>query len=354
MNPSDRCIPVAVLGATGLVGQRMVERLANHPWFSLVELAASVRSAGRPYREVVDWKLPGGPPPRAADLVVLPAAPEEVRSGLVLSALDAAVAGEVEDRFADAGRAVVSNARSHRMDADTPLIVPEVNPEHLQLVASQRRRRGSAGFIAANPNCSVIALALALAPLHRAATVKRAVVTTLQAASGAGYPGVAALDLLDNVIPFIPGEEEKIAAEPLKIFGALAGDHVADAALQLSVQVHRVPVVDGHLLSVSVELERPLSPEDAAGAFSAFRGAPQDRSCPSAPASPVVVVGGADRPQPRLDRGAGDGMAVVVGQIRRCPALSLRFEVLGHNTIRGAAGGTLLLAELLAAEGLLP
>lgn len=350
----DRKTPVAILGATGLVGQRLVQRLADHPWFSLAELAASSRRSGGSYGEVIDWKLPGAPPAAAAKLILQSASPDDVRSPLVLSALDASVAGDIEERFAAAGRAVVSNARNHRMDPDTPLVVPEVNADHLQLIATQRRRRGGDGFIAANPNCTVITLVLALAPLHRIATARKVLVTSLQAASGAGYPGVPALDLLDNVVPFIAGEEEKIVAEPLKIFGAVEGGRVAPARMDVSVQVHRVPVADGHLLSVSVELERPVTPEEAVLALSQFRGAPQTLGCPSAPEAPVVVVQGADRPQPRLDRDAGGGMAVVVGQVRRCPVLSLRFEALGHNTIRGAAGGTLLLAELLAAQGLLP
>ena len=350
----SRKLPLAVLGATGLVGQRMVERLVGHPWFDLVELAASGRSAGRRYAEAVDWKLPGQIPAAFADLPVLPAEPGAVSAPIILSALDAAVAGEIEDAFADAGRAVISNARNHRMDPDVPLVTPEVNADHLELIHEQRRRRGGQGFIVTNPNCTVIALALALGPLHRAAGARRVVVTTLQAASGAGYPGVPALDLLDNVIPFIGGEEEKIVAEPPKILGRRDGGRIRNADIVVSAQVHRVFVLDGHMLSVSVELERPLDPDAARRVFAEFRGAPQEAGCPSAPAQPIVVVDGRDRPQPRLDRMAGGGMAIVVGQVRACPALGLRFEVLGHNTIRGAAGGTLLIAELLAARGWTP
>lgn len=347
-------IPVAVLGATGLVGQRMVARLAGHPQFELVELAASDRSAGRLYAEAAPWRLPGEAPAEANRLIVKPCDPDAVQAPVVFSALDASVARQVEGAFAAAGRVVVSNARSYRMDADVPLVVPEANADHLALIDVQRSRRGWKGGIATNPNCSVIALTLALAPLHRAAGVRRIVVTTLQAASGAGYPGVASLDLIDNVIPEIGGEEDKLEHEPQKILGTLAGDHIDPAPLVVSSHTHRVPVQDGHLLAVSLETDTPLTPAEAAQILREFRGTPQELGLPSAPPHPVVVVDAPHRPQPRLDRDAGGGMSAVVGRIRPCPVLGLRFEVLGHNTVRGAAGGTLLIAEWLAATGRTP
>lgn len=345
-------LPVAVLGATGIVGQRLVAALSGHPWFELRELAASERRVGESYGRSVTWRLSEPLPAAAAELPLRALNPGELAAPLVFSALDASVAGEVEDAFAEAGRAVVSNARSHRFTDDVPLLIPEVNPGHLELVAVQRRRRR--GFVVTNPNCSTIALALGLAPLERAAGLEHVVVSTLQAASGAGYPGVPSLDLIDNVVPGISGEEPKMEAEPRKIFGRIAGGRVEPGGPAVSAHTHRVPVSDGHLMSVSLSTREPLDPEAARRALREFRGEPQERGLPSAPAAPVVLVDGDDRPQPRLDRGAGGGMAVVAGRVRECPVLGLRLELLGHNTLRGAAGGTLLIAELVAARGLLP
>lgn len=347
-------VPVAVLGATGLVGQRLISLLAEHPWFELSEVAASERSAGRPYRDAVSWRLPGPIPAAAASLVVRPTAAAAIESRVVFSALDASVALEVEAELAARGAAVISNAKSHRLTADVPLLVPEANAVHLDLIDAQKRRHGSGGYIVTNPNCSVIAFVLALAPLARVRNLTRAVVTTLQAASGAGYPGVPALDLIDNVIPFIGGEEEKIETEPRKIFGRVAGGRIEDSSFVVSAHVHRVPVSDGHTLAVSLATDEPLSAGEAAQLLREFRAEPQERGLPSAPTEPVVVVSGDDRPQPRLDRMIGAGMSAVVGKIRSCPSLGLKFEVLSHNTVRGAAGGTLLIAELLAARGVLP
>jgi len=342
-------VPVAVLGATGLVGQRLVALLARHPWFRLVEVAASSRSSGRPYGEAVRWQLPGPVPREAAELVVLPVDPRRVTASLVFSALDAAAAAEAEHRFAAAGRLVVSNARTHRMAPRVPLVIPEVNPEHLAILGE----RGGGGIVA-NPNCSVIALVLPLAPIHERWGVRRVIVTTLQAASGAGYPGVPSLDLVDNVVPEIPGEEEKIEREPRKILGTLEGGRFRDAELVVSAATHRVPVRDGHLLAVSVETARPAEPDEVAEVLAGFRREGVTGALPSAPDPPILVSREAGRPQPRLDRDAGGGMAVTVGRVRPCPVLGLRFEALGHNTLRGAAGGTLLLAELLRARGLCP
>jgi aspartate-semialdehyde dehydrogenase len=352
MNDEDTKLPVAVLGATGMVGQRLVAALAGHPWFELRELAASERRSGAAYGQSVDWKLAEPLPEGAAALSMRSPRPREVGAPLVFSALDASVAGEVEDAFADDGRAVVSNARSHRFTDDVPLVIPEVNPDHLDLIPVQRRRRR--GFVVTNPNCSTIALALGLAPLHRAAGLERIVVTTLQAASGAGYPGVPSMDLIDNAVPGIRGEEDKIEREPLKIFGAVVGERIEPAGMTVSSHTHRVPVSDGHLMAVSLSTSAPLTAEEARSALDGFRGEPQERQLPSAPDAPVLLVDGEDRPQPRLDRGAGGGMSVVVGRVRPCPVLGLRLELLGHNTLRGAAGGTLLLAELVVARGLMP
>lgn len=345
--------PVAVAGATGLVGQRLVSALARHPWFRLAEVAASEKNAGRPYGEAVDWKLPEGLPAIAAGLTLKNCDPAGLESPLVFSALDASAAGGAEHRLAEAGFRVVSNASSHRMLADVPLVVPEVNPDHLELLKTQAGRRAQSGWIACNPNCSVIGLVLALAPLARLARLRRVLVTTLQAASGAGYPGVPALDLIDNVIPWIGGEEEKIEQEPPKVFGRLARSGLILADLEVSSQVHRVGVADGHLLSVAVETDPPLPVEAARQALASFRGEPQERGLPSAPDPVLVLHQAANRPQPRLDRDAGGGMAVSIGRLRPCRVLGLRMEVLSHNTQRGAARGTLLLGELIADRGLL-
>jgi len=342
--------PVAVLGATGLVGQRLVALLSEHPWFELVEVAASARSAGRRYAEAVRWQLPGPVPVGAAGLDVLPVDPRRVRAPLVFSALDAAAAAEAEHRFAADGRLVVSNARTHRMAPRVPLVVPEVNPGHLAALEEQ----GGKGGIVTNPNCSVIALVLPLAPIHERWGVRRVLVTTLQAASGAGYPGVPSLDLVDNVVPEIPGEEEKIEHEPRKILGSLEGGRFREAELVVSAATHRVPVRDGHLLAVSVETVRPAEPADVAEALAGFRREGVTGELPTAPDPPILVTDVPGRPQPRLDRDAGRGMAITVGRVRPCPVLGIRFEALGHNTLRGAAGGTLLLAELLRARGLCP
>ncbi|MFN7966133.1 MAG: aspartate-semialdehyde dehydrogenase [Acidobacteriota bacterium] len=347
-------VAVAVLGGTGLVGQRLIHLLADHPWFELIEIGASERSSGKSYRDAVAWKLPTPIPAAAALLPVKRVDPTAVTAPVVFSALDGAVADEVEVPFAKAGRAVISNARSHRMDPDVPLLVPEVNPSHLGVLVAQRERFGGGGLIVTNPNCSVIGLCLALAPLMRERRLLQLVVTTLQAASGAGYPGVPALDLIDNVIPYIGGEEEKLEIEPQKIFGTIQGGRIVSSATAVSAHVHRVPVSDGHTLAVSAAFDPPISPTQAVDAMRAFQAEPQRRALPSAPDPAIVVLSDLDRPQPRLDRMAGGGMAVVVSKVRVCPVLGLKFEVLSHNTVRGAAGGTLLIAEMLQAEGLLP
>lgn len=342
----DGRIPVGVLGATGSVGQRMVALLEGHPWFRLAEVAASERSAGRLYADAVRWVLPTPMPDEVAALHVRPA-DEESEAGILFSALDADVAGPVEERHARAGRLVVSNAKNHRMDADVPLLVPEVNPAHLDLLA---RQSFGGGAIVTNPNCSTIGLVLALEPLHRRFGVDRALVVTLQAVSGAGLPGVSSLVALDNVIPFIAGEEPKLESETLKVLGTLGDGGVSPAPLVVSAQCNRVSVVDGHTLCVSVSLRGSPSLEELREAWETFEGEPQRLALPSAPPRPVLFVEGDDVPQPRLHRDAARGMASTVGRLRICPLLGYKFVTVTHNTVRGAAGGSILCAELVVAQ----
>lgn len=343
-------LPVGVIGATGTVGQKFVALLANHPWFEVVAVGASAQSAGRPYGEVVRWREPTPLPERIGRLTVQPARPPLGAARIVFSAIDADAALEVEQDFARAGAVVITNTRVHRMQSDVPLVIPEVNAGHIALVARQRRERGWPGAILANPNCSTAALALALAPLHAAFGLQRAFVTTLQAASGAGYPGVPSLDLLGNVIPFINGEEEKVESETLKLLGVLEQDQVKPAPVGLSAHCNRVPVVDGHLEVVSAEFARRPTVGQAIEALQNFRGPGVVPSLPSSPGQPIVVDLRPDRPQTRLDVQQGNGMSVTVGRIRPCSLLHLRLVLLGHNTVRGAAGAAVQIAELLRAE----
>jgi aspartate-semialdehyde dehydrogenase len=348
-------ISVGVLGATGAVGQRFIQLLASNPWFRITALAASERSAGKRYAEACVWRLSADCPEEVRDLVVQPCEPD-LDCRVVFSALPAGEAGAIEDRFASAGYGVFSNASSHRMDADVPLLIPEVNGDHLAMVAHQRRRRGwDKGFIVTNPNCSTVGLTLALKPLYDAFGLKRVMVTTLQATSGAGYPGVPSLDMIDNVIPYIRSEEEKMVAEPLKILGLLdaARETVAPASIAISPSCNRVAVRDGHLEIVSVELERKASSDAVVEALSSFKSRPFVLGCPSATDPTIIYRPEPDRPQPIYDRDAGHGMAVTVGRLRPCEVLDYKMVVLSHNTIRGAAGGSILNAELMVAEGLL-
>lgn len=343
-------IKVGVLGATGAVGQKFVRLLENHPWFELTELAASDRSAGKRYGEAARWLQNSPLPERARQLTVKPCRPG-LDCRLVFSGLDAAVAGDVEADFAAAGYAVFSNSRNHRLDDDVPLVIPELNADHLHLLDLQRKKNSSAGFIVTNSNCSTMFLAMALGPLHQAFGVEKVFVTTMQAISGAGYPGVAALDILGNVIPYISGEEEKIEIETRKILGALAGERVELADFVISAQTNRVPVEDGHTECVSVKLRQPTSVATIKERLRNFRGLPQELQLPSAPPQPIIVMEDNDRPQPRRDVEHANGMATIVGRIRPCPLLDYRFVILGHNTIRGAAGASILNAELLVAQG---
>lgn len=342
---------LGILGATGTVGQQIVHRLRKHPWFSVAALAASDRSAGKRYSDVVHWRIPDGIPEEVASMIVQPLS-ANLDCDICLSTLDASVAGSAEEEFARAGYPVISNSRNHRMDSDVPLLVPEVNPSHIALVERQRASRGySSGFIATNPNCSVAGLVVALKPLQDAFGIDAISVVTMQALSGAGFPGVASLDATDNLIPHIAGEEEKLETEPRKILGALREGFVSDANIRISAHCNRVPVIDGHTESVSLKLRRRATPQDVSAALREFTGEPQSLGLPSAPARPIEVREEADRPQPRLDRDAGNGMSVVVGRIRSCPVLDIRFTLLSHNLIRGAAGAAILNAELFAHAG---
>jgi len=345
-------IPVAVLGATGAVGQTFVRLLDGHPTFQVTEVAASERSADRRYGDIVHWHE-GACPGDVADLTVLRADPAMVKAPVVFSALDASVAGEVEAAFAAAGRVVLSNAKNHRMEADVPLVVSEVNAGHLDLLEVQKKNRGWDGAIVANANCAATVMALALAPLHEAFGVRSVFATTLQAVSGAGYPGVASLDILGNVIPEIAGEEEKIEQELGKILGSLEGGRVIAASFPVSAHANRVAVEHGHTVCMSVGLDRPATPEEARSVFESWRGASVCAGLPSAPDRPVIVRSESDRPQARRDVDAGDGMSVVVGRIREDAILDLRLVVLGHNTVRGAAGGSILNGEIMVRLGMI-
>lgn len=344
-----RQIEVGVLGATGVVGQQFVSRLSRHPWFNVTWLAASERSEGRPYAQAAPWRLAAPMPERAASLTVDACIPGRGPK-VVFSALDASVAGDVEAAFAAAGHIVMSNARNFRMDPLVPLLIPEINAEHLVLLPEQRAARRWSGAIVTNPNCSTVVLAMALAPL-RIFDIRAVVVTTMQAVSGAGYPGVASLDILGNVVPFIGGEEDKLETETRKILGADGGRAPLEAVI--SAHTNRVPVIDGHTMTVSVDLAGKPNVHDVKAALAEFRGRPQELKLPTAPARPVVVKDEDNRPQPRLDADLGDGMTVSVGRVRVCPVFTHKFVALGHNTVRGAAGAAILNAELMAAEGLL-
>jgi len=334
-----------------MVGQEFVTFLEGHPWFDITWVGASDRSAGKRYSEATTWRLDGEMPAGVENMQV-----EECKPGhaprLVFSAMDASVATEIELAFAQAGHVVVSNSRNHRMEPDVPLLIPEVNPDHLKIIPLQQRKRGWKGQIATNPNCSTIVLAMALAPL-RPFGITSVLATTMQALSGAGYPGVASLDINGNVVPFISGEEEKMQRETQKILGDFTGDSLRPLAAKVSAQCNRVPVVDGHMVAASVALERKPGTAELIQALENFRGLPQERKLPSAPPRPLIYLTQNDRPQPRRDVDRERGMAVFVGRMRECPVLDYKFVALGHNTVRGAAGAAVLNAELMYSEGLL-
>ncbi len=342
-----------VLGATGIVGQRLVQLLAGHPWFELTEIAASERSSGKTYAEAVTWHLGTPIPDSARDLVVKGLEPS-LGCDFVFSALDSSVAGPAEEEFARAGYPVVSNSKNHRMDPDVPLLIPEVNAAHLGAIPLQQKNRGyDAGFIVTNPNCSTAGLVLVLKPLADAFGLEKIFVVTLQAISGAGYPGVASMDIQNNVIPFISGEEEKMESEPQKLLGKWDGGRFVDAGLGLSAHCNRVPVLDGHLECVSVGLKKVASLDEVREALRNFEVDAELASLPTALRHPVIVLDEENRPQPRRDVDAGNGMAAVVGRVRECPLHDVKLTLLSHNLVRGAAGAALLNAELLAARGFL-
>ena len=339
-------IPVAILGATGAVGQRFVQLLTGHPWFEISALAGSERTAGKRYTDACRWVIPGAPPPSISEMIVSPVEPT-LPARLVFSALPVSVAREVEPIFAQSGYLVCSNASAFRYEPDVPLVIPEVNADHLMLIKRQRTERGWSGLIVTSPNCTTTGIVLPLKPLDEAFGLRRVFAATMQAISGAGYPGVASLDILDNVLPYIVGEEEKIERETRLLLGSIEDGQRVEADVMVSAQANRVPVVDGHTVCLSLGFKKRSTVEEAVAVLADFRGPGIVRELPSAPEHPILVNFEADRPQPRRDRDAGEGMIVTVGRVRDCPLLDLRLVSVSHNTLRGAASGSILNAELL-------
>ncbi|WP_456369474.1 aspartate-semialdehyde dehydrogenase [Geoglobus sp.] len=340
---------VAVLGATGMVGQKFIQLLEDHPWFEISALMASERRVGKAYGEEVQWLVSEDVPEAVRDMEMLPMDPKKVDADIVFSALPSDVAKEVEARFASAGFVVASNASAYRMESDVPLVIPEVNPDHLGLIEVQRRNRGWDGFIVTNPNCTTIVLVLTLKPLMDLG-LSEVSVATMQALSGAGYPGVPSMAITDNVIPFIKGEEDKVETEPLKLLGRFDGEKVSFADLRVSASCHRVPVLDGHTEAVFARFDRSVEVEEVVEAFSKLEPI---RGLPTSPERVIVVRDEPDRPQPRLDRDAGNGMSVVVGRVRKDGDRGVKYIAMGHNTVRGAAGASILNAELMVKEKLI-
>jgi aspartate-semialdehyde dehydrogenase len=343
-------IAVGVLAATGSVGQRFVQLLADHPWFEVVAVTGSERTAGRPYGEGVNWVIPGDPPPSVADLIV-----QDTEPGLdvpvLFSALPTKQAKEMEPVFAEAGYAVITNASAYRMPEDIPLLIPEINPDHTQIIAAQQAKRNWSGFIVASPNCSTTSAVLPMKVFQDAFGLEAAIMTTMQAISGAGYPGVSSLAILDNVIPYIGGEDEKLEAEPKKLLGSVENGAIQMADIRLSAQANRVPVIDGHLASVSVKLSRSASPAEAIEVLENWQPPAICAQLPTSPERPLIYRHENDRPQPKLDRDSEDGLAWTVGKVRDCDVLDLRYLSITHNTLRGAASGSILNAELLVIQG---
>jgi aspartate-semialdehyde dehydrogenase len=348
----NRKIPIGILGATGVVGQRFIQMLEHHPWFEVAWLAASDRSEGKVYAEAARWRLKTPVPSGVGSMMVSPATPEGAPK-IIFAALDSAIAAEMEPRYAAAGCAVVSNSSALRMQSDVPLVIPEVNPDHIKLIDIQPWRKDSGGYVVTNPNCSAIGLVLALAPLHQRFGLETVMAVTMQAVSGAGYPGVASLDILGNVIPFIKNEEEKMEEETRKLLGQRNGSKINSADFAMSAQCNRVAVEDGHTESVSIRLKKKATREEIIAAWNGYHSEPQDLKLPSAPERPVVYLEANDRPQPRFDIDMGAGMTTAVGRLRPCGVLDWKFTVLSHNTIRGAAGAAVLNAELLKVKGYL-
>jgi len=345
-------IPIGILGATGVVGQRFIQMLEHHPWFEVAWLAASDRSEGKVYADAARWRLKTPIPAAVEKMKVSPAAPNGAPK-VIFAALDSAIAAELEPRFADAGCIVVSNSSALRMQQDVPLVIPEVNAGHIKLIDVQAWRKKSGGYVVTNPNCSAIGLVLALAPIHRNFGLDTVMAVTMQAVSGAGYPGVASLDILGNVIPFIKNEEEKMEEETKKLLGQVNGSKVIPGDFGMSAQCNRVAVEDGHTESVSIRLKKKAKAEQIIAAWNSYRAEPQELQLPSAPEKPIVYLEASDRPQPRFDVDMGAGMTTAVGRLRPCSVLDWKFTVLSHNTIRGAAGAAVLNAELLKAKGYL-
>ena len=343
---STKKIPVAILGATGSVGQRFIELLNDHPWFEISELAASDRSAGKKYADAANWIMQTPLPNKFANMIVKKCEPN-LEAKIAFSGLDASVAGDIETEFAKNGYYIISNARNHRFDEDVPLMIPEVNPDHLDILKTQNYEGG----IVTNPNCSTIGMVLALKPLHDAFGLEDVNVVTMQAVSGSGYPGVPSMDIIDNVVPFIGGEEKKMESEPLKILGSLGTGKIENAKFKISAQCNRVAVIDGHLETVQVNFKNKPSKEEIIKVWNEFKSQPQDLNLPSAPKQPIVYFSEEKYPQPKIHRNVENGMAASVGRLRECPIFDYKFIVLSHNTIRGAAGGTILIAELMKAKG---
>jgi len=341
--------PIGILGATGMVGQRFIQLLERHPWFEVAWLAASDRSSGKKYGDAAKWRLDTPLPERIANMTVAPAEASGAPK-IIFAALDAGIARELEPRFADAGCAVVSNSSAYRMAPSVPLVIPEINAEHLHLIEEQASRKASGGYMVTNPNCSTIGLVMALKPLEQRFGITQIIVTTMQAVSGAGYPGVPSMDILGNVVPYIGSEEEKMEAETLKLLGRLEGHSVIPLPARVSASCNRVAVEDGHTESVSIKLAKPATHEEILAAWAEFRPL-AGQGLPTAPDQPIEWAPQDDRPQPRLDRNRGNGMAVTVGRLRPCGVLDWKFTALSHNTIRGAAGAAILNAELLASLG---
>jgi aspartate-semialdehyde dehydrogenase len=348
MAAKQKIIDVAVAGATGTVGQKFIVLLKNHPMFRIKELVASDRSAGKKYHDACSWKQEIPIPEEYCGMKVKSSA-ETLDSPVIFSGLDSSVAGEIEKKYAEDGHTVFSNAKNHRMEPDVPLIIPEINPGHFELVKHQRYK----GAIITNSNCSTMFLAMVLAPLHRRFTVEAVIVSTMQAVSGAGYPGVASLDILGNVVPYISGEEEKVERESQKILGTLSGDRIEPAPFPISAHCNRVPVIDGHTETISVKLSDKPAVDEVRDALSRFSGLPQQLRLPSAPEAPIIVFPEHDRPQPRLDIRKEAGMCACVGRIRSCPIFDMKMVIMGHNTVRGAAGAAILNAETYEAQGYL-
>jgi len=339
-------IPVAILGATGSVGQRFIELLINHPWFEVAELAASDRSAGKKYAEATNWIMQTPLPDKFGNMIVKKCEPT-LEAKIAFSGLDASVAGEIETEFAKNGFYVISNSRNHRFDEDVPLMIPEVNYDHLELLKAQKYKGG----IVTNPNCSTIGLALVLKPLYDAFGIEAVNVVTMQAVSGGGYPGVPSLDIIDNVVPFIGGEEKKMETEPLKILGKLASGKIENANFKISAQCNRVAVIDGHTETVQINFKKKPSADEIINVMKEFKSIPQELNLPSAPKQPIAYFYEDKYPQPKIHRNIDKGMAVAVGRLRECSIFDYKFVIMSHNTIRGAAGGTILIAELMKAKG---